>query len=113
MKHLKTFENFNSVDEGIGSDVLSFGRDKLSDFRKAVGIKTKEEEFKDMLDKFIIAYSKRMKKMPTDAEIEKVMDLAKKDDYEGKPGLDGMVLIYRKSDEINWKVGGHTFGSGE
>ena len=70
MKHLKTFENFNSVDEGIGSDILSYSRKKL-------GIKTKEEEFKDMLDKFIVAYSKRMKKMPTDAEIEKVMDLAK------------------------------------
>ena len=106
MKHLKTFENFNSVDEGIGSDILSYSRKKL-------GIKTKEEEFKDMLDKFIVAYSKRMKKMPTDAEIEKVMDLAKEDNYDGKPGLIGMVLIYRKSDEINWKVGGHTFGSGE
>ena len=106
MKHLKTFENFNSVDEGIGSDILSYSRKKL-------GIKTKEEEFKDMLDKFIVAYSKRMKKMPTDAEIEKVMDLAKEDNYDGKPGLIGMVLIYRKSDEINWKVGGHSFGSGE
>ena len=106
MKHLKTFENFNSVDEGIGSDILSYSRKKL-------GIKTKEEEFKDMLDKFIVAYSKRMKKMPTDAEIEKVMDLAKEDNYDGKTGLIGMVLIYRKSDEINWKVGGHTFGSGE
>ena len=106
MKHLNSFENFNSVDEGIGSDILSYSRKKL-------GIKTKEEEFKDMLDKFIVAYSKRMKKMPTDAEIEKVMDLAKEDNYDGKPGLIGMVLIYRKSDEINWKVGGHTFASGE
>jgi hypothetical protein len=107
MKHLKTFENFNSVDEGIGSDILSFSKKKL-------GIKTKEEEFKDMLDKFIVAYSKRMKKMPTDAEIEKVMDLAKEDNYDGKPGLsDGMVLRYRKSDDISWKSGGHTFGSGE
>ena len=105
MKHLKTFENFNSVDEGIGSTITSFA--------KKLGYKTKEEEFKDMLDKFIFAYSKRMKKMPTDAEIEKVMDLAKEDNYDGKPGLIGMVLIYRKSDEINWKVGGHTFGSGE
>ena len=95
------------MDEGIGTDILSYSRKKL-------GIKTKEEEFKDMLDKFIVAYSKRMKKMPTDAEIEKVMDLAKEDNYDGKPGLsDGMVLIYRKSDEINWKVGGHSFGSGE
>ena len=105
MKHLKTFENFNSVDEGIGSTITSFA--------KKLGYKTKEEEFKDMLDKFIFAYSKRMKKMPTDAEIEKVMDLAKEDNYDGKPGLIGMVLIYRKSDEINWKVGGHTFASGE
>jgi hypothetical protein len=55
-----------------------------------------------------------MKKMPTDAEIEKVMDLAKEDNYDGKPGLsDGMVLRYRKSDDISWKSGGHTFGSGE
>jgi hypothetical protein len=109
MKHLKTFENFNSVDEGIGSDIVSFSRKKL-------GMKTKEEEFREELDKFMVAHSKRMKK-PTDVEIEKVMNIAKKDNYEGKPGLDdsgnGMVLKYRKSDEINWKAGGHTFGSGE
>lgn len=109
MKHLKTFENFNSVDEGIGSDILSYSKKKL-------GMKTKEEEFREELDKFMVAHSKRMKK-PTDVEIEKVMNLAKKDNYEGKPGLDdsgnGMVLKYRKSDEINWRVGGHTFGSGE
>lgn len=105
MKHLKTFENFNSVDEGIGSSIASFA--------KKVGYKTKEEKFREELDKFIVAHSKRMKK-PTESEIEKVMDMAKRDNYEGKPGFsDGMVLIYRKSDDINWRVGGHTFGSGE
>ena len=44
MKHLKTFENFNSVDEGIGSTIASFAK-------KNLGYKTKEEKFKDKKDK--------------------------------------------------------------
>ena len=100
MKHIKTFENFNTP---VNEELFGLG-------------KGKEQKFKEELDKFIIAYSRRMEK-PTEQEIDEVMELAKKDSYEGKPGLkkvDGkMKLSYRNSKDIKWRSGGHTFGSGE
>lgn len=100
MKHIKTFENFNTP---VNEELWGLG-------------KRKERKFREALDKFINAYSQRME-TPTEQDIDEVMELAKKDDYEGKPGLkevDGkMKLSYRNSKDIKWKSGGHIFGSGE
>lgn len=100
MKHLKTFESFDQPTNEV------FGWSK----------KEKEEKFREELSKFINAYSKRMP-APTEQEIEDVVEKARKDKFEGKPGLkeeDGVKKIsYRPSDDIDWRAGGHTFGSGE
>lgn len=102
MKHLKTFESFEQP--AVNEEFLNFGK------------KAKAKKFREELDKFIHAYSKRMD-APTEEEIQSVMDQAEKDKFEGKPGLtevDGEKKIsYRDSKSINWKTKGHTFGSGE
>jgi hypothetical protein len=102
MKHLKTFEGFEHP--VVNEEFLNFG------------MKSKEKKFRADLDTFIKAWSKRMDK-PTPEEIEKVVDEAKAEKFEGKPGLKEVggrkKLAYRSQRSINWTAGGHSFGSGD
>ena len=100
MKHLKTFENFNTdiKNEGILWD-------------------SPKEKFEKEYNKFVDVWTHKGVETPDEATKKTIFDSAAKDKYEGKMGLskDGKKFIYRDSKGIVWGsefAGGGTGGSG-